>query len=78
MEPAQLFILFNPCRLDFSNFEIAGPFTCGGTGEPVVCSTTDGPRVGDCLYDTFTVTTPGTPDTYGIIHSYNYRYSRYI
>ncbi|XP_023319566.1 uncharacterized protein LOC111694771 isoform X2 [Eurytemora carolleeae] len=48
-------------RLDFSTFEIAPPFSCGGSTEPVVCTAADGPRVGDCISDTFTVTTPGSP-----------------
>ena len=52
-------------RLDFSTFEIAPPFSCGGSTEPVVCTAADGPRVGDCISDTFTVTTPGTHSTPG-------------
>ena len=25
------------------------------------CSTTDGPLIGDCIYDSMTITTPGSP-----------------
>ena len=46
-------------RLDFTAFELAPPFTCGGSSTSVACTTTDGPLIGDCIYDTFTVTTPG-------------------
>ena len=46
-------------RLDFTEFEIASPFTCGGSSASTVCTTSDGPKIGDCLYDTFTVSTPG-------------------
>ena len=42
--------------MDFTEFEIAAPFYCGGT---YTCVNTDGAKIGDCLYDTFTVTAPG-------------------
>ena len=51
--------LISQIRLDFTTFELAPPFTCGGSGSSVVCTTTDGPLIGDCIYDTFTVTSPG-------------------
>ena len=41
--------------------ELAQPFTCGSSSTPVQCSTTDGPLIGDCLYDSLTVTSPGNP-----------------
>ena len=47
-------------RLDFDEFNIAAPFTCGGSGSSVQCGTADGPLIGDCIYDSMTVTTPGT------------------
>jgi len=47
----------NLIRLDFTEFEIAAPFYCGGT---YTCVATDGAKIGDCLYDTFTVTSPGS------------------
>lgn len=47
-------------RLDFTEFNIAQPFTCGATGSSTVCTSTDGPLIGDCLTDTFTVTSPGS------------------
>ena len=47
-------------RLDFDEFNIAAPFTCGGSGSSVQCGTADGPLIGDCIYDAMTVTTPGT------------------
>jgi hypothetical protein len=50
-----------PPRLDFNEFNIAQPFTCGATGSPTVCTSSDGPLIGDCLTDTFTVTSPGSP-----------------
>jgi len=46
-------------RLDFSEFQISPPFWCGASTESVVCTGTDGPRIGDCIYDSFVVTTPG-------------------
>ena len=48
-------------RLDFTEFDIAQPFTCGSSSTPVQCGITDGPLIGDCIYDSFTVTTPGSP-----------------
>jgi len=48
-------------RLDFDEFNIAQPFTCGGSSTDVTCSTTDGPLIGDCIYDSMTITTPGSP-----------------
>jgi len=48
-------------RLDFTMLELAQPFTCGSSSTPVQCSTTDGPLIGDCLYDSLTVTSPGNP-----------------
>jgi len=47
-------------RLDFIQFDIAAPFTCRGSTASVSCTTTDGPLIGDCIYDSFTVTSPGT------------------
>ena len=47
-------------RLDFTAFELAPPFTCGGSSTSVACTTTDGPLIGDCIYDTFMVTSPGS------------------
>ena len=47
-------------RLDFNQFDIAPPFTCRGSSASVSCSTTDGPLIGDCIYDSFTVTSPGS------------------
>jgi len=47
-------------RLDFTQFDISPPFTCGASSESVACTTTDGPLIGDCIYDSFTVTSPGT------------------
>ena len=32
-----------------------------GSSESVVCSTSDGPLMGDCIYDSMTITTPGIP-----------------
>jgi len=56
---------FNPnvilLRLDFTEFNIAQPFTCGSSSTPVQCTTTDGPLMGDCIYDSMIVTTPGSP-----------------
>ena len=72
-------------RLDFVEFNLAQPFTCGASGSSTVqlsphqhgtillfwgrnilllfisqvCTSTDGPLIGDCLTDTFTVTSPG-------------------
>ena len=46
-------------RLDFTEFEIASPFECGGSTATVTCTTNDGPKHGDCYYDSFTVSTPG-------------------
>ena len=48
-------------RLDFDEFNIAQPFTCGGSSTSVACTTSDGPLIGDCIYDAMTVTTPGSP-----------------
>jgi len=48
-------------RLDFTEFNIAQPFTCGDSSSSVACTTSDGPLIGDCLYDQFTVTSPGAP-----------------
>ena len=48
-------------RLDFDEFSIAQPFTCGGSSDTVQCSTSDGPLIGDCIYDSMTITTPGSP-----------------
>ena len=48
-------------RLDFDEFNIAQPFTCGSSSTSVACTTSDGPRIGDCIYDSMTVTTPGSP-----------------
>jgi len=48
-------------RLDFTEFNIAQPFTCGGSTSPTVCTTKDGPLIGDCIKDQFTVTSPGSP-----------------
>ena len=45
-------------RLDFTEFDIAQPFTCGSSSTPVQCGISDGPLIGDCIYDSFTVTTP--------------------
>jgi len=55
----------NLLRLDFTEFEIASPFECGGSTATVTCTTNDGPKHGDCYYDSFTVSTPGsvTPPT---------------
>ena len=47
-------------RLDFIQFDIAAPFTCRDSTASVSCTTTDGPLIGDCIYDSFTVTSPGT------------------
>ena len=47
-------------RLDFNQFDISPPFTCGGSTASVSCTTSDGPLIGDCIYDSFTVTSPGT------------------
>ena len=46
-------------RLDFDEFNIAQPFTCGGSSSSVACTTADGPKIGDCIYDSMTITTPG-------------------
>ena len=40
-------------------FEIAQPFVCGGSTADVTCSIYDGPKFGDCIYDSFTVSAPG-------------------
>jgi len=48
-------------RLDFTEFDIAQPFTCGSSSTPVQCGVSDGPLIGDCIYDSLTVTTPGSP-----------------
>jgi len=48
-------------RLDFDEFNIAQPFTCGGSSSSVACTTADGPKIGDCIYDSMTITTPGSP-----------------
>ena len=52
--------LISQLRLDFSTFDIAPPFTCGSSSTSVACTTRDGPLIGDCIYDTFTVTAPGS------------------
>ena len=52
--------LVHQIRLDFTAMELAPPFTCGSSSSSVSCSSTDGPLIGDCLYDTLTVTSPGT------------------
>ena len=33
-------------RLDFDEFDIAQPFTCGSSSSSVACTTTDGPLIG--------------------------------
>ena len=48
-------------RLDFTEFDIAQPFTCGSSSTPVQCGISDGPLIGDCIYDSLTVTTPSSP-----------------
>ena len=68
--------LVTQIRLDFTLFSLAPPFTCGKSTTSVACTITDGPLIGgwghvardtcnvavtgDCIYDTFTVTTPGS------------------
>lgn len=47
-------------RLDFDTLELSPPFTCGGSSSSPTCTTTDGPLIGDCLYDTLTTTSPGS------------------
>jgi len=64
-------------RLDFEEFNIAQPFTCGGSSESVVCSTSDGPLMGDCIYDSMTITTPGSPAP-PIICGYNTGQHMYV
>jgi len=46
-------------RLDFYQFDISQPFVCGSSSDPVTCTIQDGPRFGDCIYDSFSVTSPG-------------------
>jgi len=48
-------------RLDFATFDISQPFVCGGSNAEVTCSIYDGPKFGDCVYDVFTVSSPGNP-----------------
>ena len=64
-------------RLDFDEFNIAQPFTCGSSSTSVACTTTDGPRIGDCIYDSMTVTTPGSPAP-PIICGYNTGQHMYV
>ena len=84
--------LISQIRLDFTSFELAPPFTCGSSSTSVACTTTDGPLIGkrspssyvsnilipgDCIYDTFTVTTPGSTAP-PIICGYNTNQHMYI
>ena len=64
-------------RLDFDEFDIAQPFTCGSSSTSVACTTSDGPLIGDCIYDSMTVTTPGSP-TPPIICGYNTGQHMYV
>ena len=64
-------------RLDFDEFDIAQPFTCGSSSTSVACTTTDGPLIGDCIYDSMTVTTPGSPAP-PIICGYNTGQHMYV
>jgi len=64
-------------RLDFTEFNIAQPFTCGSSSTPVQCTTTDGPLIGDCIYDSMTVTSPGSPAP-PVICGYNTGQHMYI
>ena len=41
------------------------------------CSTTDGPLMGDCIYDSMTITTPGSPAP-PVICGYNTGQHMYI
>lgn len=69
--------LISQIRLDFTTFELAPPFTCGSSSTSVTCTTTDGPLIGDCIYDTFTVTTPGSTAP-PVICGYNTNQHMYI
>ena len=64
-------------RLDFAEFELAQPFTCGSSSTPVQCGVSDGPLIGDCIYDTFTVTSPGNPSP-PVICGYNTGQHMYV
>lgn len=64
-------------RLDFTEFNIAPPFTCGSSSTPVQCTSVDGPLIGDCIYDSFTVTSPRNPAP-PVICGYNTGQHMYI
>ena len=63
--------LISQIRLDFTAFELAPPFTCGGSSTSVACTTTDGPLIGNNYY--MSVVTQGM-----VMRSMNYPYFSYI
>ena len=53
----------NSSAIHFQTFEIAGPATCTTTDVATGATRRIGGRIGDCLTDTFSITSPGNPGT---------------
>ena len=64
-------------RLDLNLFSVAPPFTCRGSSDSVVCSTSDDPIIDDCICNSFTVSGPGSIAP-PVICRYNTEHHMYV